>query len=622
MAESKSPTSLTHYREQFNALAKADGEGFEWVQDATNPNVIDPVELRISEENLLKYGIKREDRQGNSLWKISPELQTKIDQIKDKIELKRQEAVKRELARTTMVTIKTNLDDYHLTPAQKDMVRAILKAGAIMDELFQAQMGSTRHQNEIEQRGTEEDKEFYRRYHSVWCEDNENPFCTPAATLPVYATPLYPSGVNCDEDIKGALTNPFSAVIRDNRGKLKALPFADVPEFKQLLSKAAAQLNNAAMLAVAANEKDLANYMKAVAEALLSKKPFPYSKSDQRWIAAKKSKFFLRIGPDEPSRENTCHMKALFHMVLGIKDLEAEKAMVGVMNQKQALENYLGSLIEGYKTRKVQIETPEFMNVVMDSGDAKGSVTGTAAAQTLPNWCGEDGKAECKTRAMAYMNKTKLGYNKNLRDKFGEIFSRNLMAHLNTDAIADTMVYHEIAHNLSPQMKDYQDKLGSVLFKLEELKAEIGAVALQPELERLGLADPNKRNDVYAGLLMWCFGHIRRAAPKGEKFYESKSAYVQLAAITVGYLTERGALAYREDKFRINYDKMPEALKALYADVGKIYLEANPKAVEAFFMKYTSGEGLKHLHLDKVRDTLSKVPSTLFDYQVDFGNQS
>ncbi|MDP2599524.1 MAG: hypothetical protein Q8P84_02170 [Deltaproteobacteria bacterium] len=607
-------------RDGFNRVAKQSGYTACWVKDNVHPGTPNPDEIALCDSrkgNLDEYVVMESP---SLCAKAIPVDFTPIfnAQYRNVVERLRQELIAKELAKTTVVEIATNLDDYGLNPAQKKMVAAILKAGESMDYLYQLQRGVI-HET-LHDYATTDDLEFRRRYQTLWCED-KNPLCVADEKMPPMVTPLYPKEINCEKEITGDLANPFSVV---NRGlKPTVVPgLSSVPYSKSLLSAsqwdASERLRTASIFARDAKEKALADYMDEVAVALLVDKPFPYAEADKKWITAKSSRFFLRIGADEVGNDQGCQTKAMYEMVFGIKNPVAEENISKVTRHNQAMETYLAKLIPGYNPRKIIVETPDVVDVLMMSGEAKGNIKGTMIGQTLPNWCGEDGQAECKTRIMIYTNNTKKSYSKELFTAFERLLSPEVIAHLDPAVIVDKTVLHEIAHNLGPQMKSYTKQIGDMLGRLEELKAEVGGIALQPKLEELGFAKPEERKKLYAGLLAWCLGHIRRAAPRGEKYYEAGSPYQQLAAVVVGHFTEQGAFTYKDDKWDIVWDKAPEAAKALYAKVGEVYLKGDRNAVESFFKQYTSGDGLKHLHLKQVDEAigLDKVPSPVFTFKV------
>lgn len=606
-------------REEFNRIARGMKDGVCWTKDDVNVGTLDPQEIELCKSrkgNISSY-IETESPSlcsGPQPVGFQPKFSIFHKSVVEKL---RQELIAKELAKTTVVEIATNLDDYGLNPAQKKMVQTILTAGETMDALYQIQRGIPSDNNFS---GTPNDLEFARRYQSLWCED-KNPLCVADNRFPKMQTPLYPEKeLDCAKDLQGDLTNPFSVIVRgeapDRSPQLKTVPYSQ-SEFGRVQAIASFKLNIAATAAREAKEPALADYMDAVADALSSDQPFPYVDSDKKWIAAKNSRFFLRIGADEVGNDQGCMTKAMYEMVLGIKDPVAEKNISKVTRHNQAMEVYLASLLPGYKQRKIVVETPDVVDVLMMSGDAKGNIKGSMIGQTLPNWCGEDGQAECKTRIMIYANNTKMSYNKELFKALGELLTPEVLAQIKTDTIVNKTFLHEISHNLGPQMKTYS-QLGDMLGRLEELKAETGGIALQPKLEELGLAKPEERKNLYAGLLAWCLGHIRRAAPRKDKYYEAKSPYQQLAAVIVGHFTEQGAFVYKDGKWDIVWEKAPEAAKTLYTRTGEIYLKGERKAVEDLFMQYTSGPGLQHLHLDRVDAMigLDKVPAPVFSYKV------
>jgi hypothetical protein len=97
--------------------------------------------------------------------------------------------------------------------------------------------------------------------------------------------------------------------------------------------------------------------------------------------------------------------------------------------------------------------------------------------------------------------------------------------------------------------------------------------------------------------MAWNLRMVLRASRSGPEF-SSKSPYSRLAAVQVGFLTEKGALAYNEQtkQWSINFDKMPDAVAELMKKVGKIYAGGDADGAEEMFLYYMKGDGEKLLH--------------------------
>ncbi|MDO8494809.1 MAG: hypothetical protein Q7S68_05680 [Deltaproteobacteria bacterium] len=611
-------------RERFNRLSKLyyPNDAVCWVKDKQNIGVIDPDEI-----NRCEWGdaanFTKPDPKGR------PEFNSLFDsRYQQIVELARQEAVRKQLARNVMFTIPVDLNHYKLNAAQKDLVSQILKVGTVVDELFQMQLGSHPFREQLEQGGTPADQELFSRYQEPWCQSNDDPLCNGLPTFTPYVSPIYPNGMT-SEELKGDLSTPFSVVTRSEQGQYEAVPYAQ-SFLSPKMQEAAEEMMKAADLAVAAGEKGMADYLRKLAAAMASDKPYPYGEVDAAWNAMKgKSKFYLRVGPDETGWDKF-ETKAGFHMTFGIIDPNAEKKISFYSKLRQKMEDAFASVIGSpYKARKVEVSMPDFVDVVMESGEDHGRVDGTNAAQTLPNWCGEDGTADCTRRTMLFSNKTSRGYGPAIMQHYAKLLAPESFKYFNPNATATSAVNHEFAHNLGPQMGDrfadgitMKDALGDMGLKMEEMKAELGGTYLEGWLAAGGHRTKEQVRQSYTAALLWSLTMLRRGLPqyKNGKFHEVKSPYILLSAVRVGYLMEKGALSFDPSagefgQFTIDYDKVHAAATDLLHDVGQLYANHDREGILAFYQKYTK-ERIDLLHLDAIDKAVGDVPVGLFRYDV------
>lgn len=615
-------------QEDFNRLwgQYFPGDGLRWEGDDDKDGAIDPGEVEIANGS-AELGDYLDGWFGPY---VCPSFTSLFDdRYRQIIELRRQELVRAEVAKTTWVPMVTDFGPDNLPPDEREMIKHILKAGRVMEDLFQMQLGSYPFREQLLQSGTDADRALMARYQQPWCESNPDPLCNGLATFTPHINPMAPEGLSQEEAAKHGelLLTPFTVVERGGDGQLQAIPYAQAA-FGPKMAEAAEEMVAAADYAERIGERHLATYMRRVADALRSGRPFPYVASDEAWYEMKgHSKYYLRVGPDEVQWDKW-QKKAGFQMIFGRIDQEAAKSVELYTAIRQQMEEAFAGVIGApYAARKVEIELPDFVNVVMENGDMRGSVNGTAAAQTLPNQCGEDGKEQCKTRIMLFFNKTQRTYSPEVMARFGQLLDPANMQHMDLKGLTGGMVDHEFAHNLGPRQslpaedgRPLEQHIGACSLFLEELKAQTGSLFINGWL---GEQDKRSEEEVLAGYtaeVLWMFGQLRRGLTlyRQGKFHETQSPYQQLAAVQLGYLQEKGAVTFDSvtQRFSIDYDRMHGAVTSLLREVGQLYLRHDSKEIEAFFQKYTKGPGLASLQMPAIDRAIGTLPSNLYDWQV------
>lgn len=530
----------------------------------------------------------------------------------------------------------------------RDGVKKLLEVAPIMHILYQKQIGASPDDRIKAQ--TDDDRELIDRYGHPWCLSDTSDECSALPSLPKRTSGVIPDGVSCD---KAANTgSPFEAISKEKDGRLVTIPYSVMWPSEH--RKAVRLLKEAVQIfETIPREGKFALYLKQLADTFESKEPFPYSQSDISWtdFLASDSILFARIGADEVGGDpvgDRCESKARYHFNIGLKNkgageiIERLRPVIGDFEQKFA--DLIGDP-QNYIVREVKVQLPTFLDVVHANGDSIGGPNGTPIGQTLPNWCGPDGKGECLHGTMIYVNKTIKAYNERImRQYIMPVFEEGLGSYFNPIIGLDTTVYHEMFHNLGPKealRKPQGDTTygqglvtkAGVSWKgpIEELKAQTGSLFMASEFYRdaqnkhnANLMDDatfERETRVFREHILydmaWAMRHILRGSRGGPEF-QPKSTYSKLAAVQVGFLSDEGALSFNQgtNRWLIAFDKMPDAITALMKKTGELYAKADVDEVEKFFLYYIKGPGEKELHRARLVELAAKMPSVLFDYQL------
>lgn len=568
----------------------------------------------------------------------------------------RQESVEAELKLTVVEPVVTDiiarLKNLRLADQEiilyRDGIKKLMEVAPLMKTIYQKQIGTSADARVAAV--TDADRELFDRYGHPWGLSDTSELCVADPNFPPRRSGVIPDGLSCD--IANKIGSPFEAIVKLDSGELKAVPYAEV--FAPELLRSAVYLREASVIfKQMPREEKFAKYLSDLAVTFESKEPYPYAISDASWVDAltSESLLFARIGADEVGGDgvgDACESKARFHFNLGLISKEAGKIAEALKPSVDRFEKQFSELINdpaNYIATPIQVEMPVFLDVIYANGDDVGGPGGTPIGQTLPNWCGSDGKGDCKHGTMIYVNKTLKAYNEDIMKKYiMPLFAGELQQYFNSAKGLDSVVYHELFHNLGPRdkkkkpgsEKTYGETLTTSAGEswksaLEELKAQTGSLYMAGEFYKDAVAKHEggeiddakfaeetknfKEHILYD--MAWSFRMILRGSRPGPEF-KSRNPYARLATVQIGILVEEGALKFDEAKktWDIDFSKMPSAVTTLTKKVGQLYVKADADEVEKMFLNYMQGGGEKLLHRDHLLETAREMPSVLFNYQL------
>ena len=478
----------------------------------------------------------------------------------DEAEKRRRAAVLAELRQGRPSLVRTDL---RAAPAEdRALVGHILAAAAIVERIYAKQRGSFGMDGEIPA-GDTASRKLFERNQGPWCEapkTEKDPDCNALARRPPKISGLYPASLQKDpkfcqtlearKDSKALLT-PFTVVV-EKGGALEAVPYhvaykADMEAVSRELVAAAEALGP--------SEAALEAYLLADAQAF---KDGSWEAADEAWakMSSQNSKWYLRLGPDEVYFE-PCSQKAGMHVsfarinqgsVAWQKKLEPVKA-----DMEGALAKLAGA---PYKARAVTFHLPDFIDIVLNAGDARQPI-GATIGQSLPNWGPVANESRGRTVAMTNLY-TDPDSEAAFREQTESAFCKASMAYVTFDPSIMTMttVLHEATHNLGPSAeykvagkKDSQIFGGALASTLEELKAQTGAFFFTDWLADKGVVDKATAARAHGGDVAWAFGHIAQGVYDAEG---KPKPYSQLASIQIGWLRKAGAITFKPEELAAN----------------------------------------------------------------------
>lgn len=611
-----------------------------WREDADGDGNVDPNEIEI----LNGYG--RSDR---AIWfdesgRLSGEFRNAYNAMRqpspapsDPAEQTRRQRVLEELAQGRPTLVLTDLTQ--VSEGEKTFVRHVLAVAELIERLYARQRGVFGMQADIPADDTASQMLFYRNQ-SPFCEAPRTqnvPECSALPEKPERIVGLYPAEIQKEQNFcamlqkqpnAAELMGHFSVVVadEDRAGRFRAVPYPEA--YPQEMDAIARELELAAK-ALGEDEAALKRYLTAAAASFRSN---DWQPADEAWVAmnAHNSKWYVRIAPDEVYYD-PCAWKAGFALQLARINPDSIQWQEKLDPLKRDMENTLAAMAGApYKARDVQFKIPDFIDVVLNAGDAR-PAHGAIIGQSLPNW-GPVAEKGGRTTAMTNLY-TDVDSQKTQAELMSSMFCKNTNALATTTAhegLVNT-VLHEAAHNLGPSheyaVKGKQDDVifgGPLASTLEELKAQTSAMYLANWLAGKGIFTDDEVRKIQVRNIAWAFGHISRGmyAASG-----SPNNYSHLAAMQVGSFVKAGALTWLADQpaangtdqgcIEIDFDALPGAIESFETTVLQIKAKGDRKRAEQLKAEFVDA---KDDDFAKLRETIAerwlRAPRASFVYSV------
>jgi hypothetical protein len=386
----------------------------------------------------------------------------------------------------------------------------------------------------------------------------------------------------------------------------------------------------AAADALGDKEPALKEYVLAAAKSFETNDWWP---ADEAWakMDAKNSKFYLRIAPDETYRQ-PCSVKALFHVSFALINPGSLKWQEKLEPVKGDMEKALAEMAGApYKARDVKFKLPDFIDIVLNSGDSRSPMGGTIG-QSLPNF-GPTAKKGGRTVVMTnlYSDADSLASVKGTAES---LYCKDTMELFTTDPGPQLMsvVLHEAAHNLGPSHEyEVNGKVDRAVFgghlasTLEELKAQTAALFFTDWLAEKKTISREEADKAHVFDMYWAMGHISRGMYDDDK-KETPKHYSQLAAIQFGMLMKAGAITWKPDEnaangkdkgcFSIAPAKLMEPIKSLMTTVAQIKSKGDKPKAEALIKEFVDVTGDKKKVHDVITERVTRAPKASFVYSV------
>ena len=437
----------------------------------------------------------------------------------------------------------------HLSDNQKQIVKLLIEAADVMNELFwyEAYGDKMALLAGIKDADT---KNFVTYNYGPWDRlDGNKPFVEGVGEKPAGAN-FYPADMTKEEFETAKLKDGqslYTFVRRDTTGKLKTVWYHEM--FPEQIAKVAGLLRQAAELSEDAGFK---KYLTLRAKALETD---DYLTSDYAWMAMKSNMLEVVIGPIENYEDQLFGYKAAHEGYVLIKDMEWSKKLEKYAAFLPELQKNL-PVADEYKKDKIGSNVDlNAYDVVFYAGDCNaGSKT---IAINLPN----DSRVQIRmgSRRLQLKNAMKAKFDKILMPLSDVLIDPTQRQYITFDAFFANTMFHEVAHGLGIKNTiNGKGEVGAALKELtsalEEGKADVLGLYMISQLHKKGEIDGDLKQ-YYTTFIASIFRSIR---------FGASSAHGKANMIRFNYFQEKGAFSRNDDgTYTIHYDKMEAAMNSL-----------------------------------------------------------
>jgi hypothetical protein len=506
-------------------------------------------------------------------------------------------------------------DEALFTVEQKQVLEKLVQAAMHMDNIFwrQAYHEGLSMKKLLEESGDPFDKDYLDfliiNFGPFDRQDGNKPFIGTAIKPP--GAGFYPPDLTKKEfqeyvashpEVKESFESPYT-VIKRKGGELKAVPYNE--EYKEELEPAARYLKEAAAITTNASLK---KYLNQRAEDLLRN---DYYESDCLWIDLKDNVVEIVIGPFEVYEDNLMGIKAAYEAFVYINDLEEMKKLKGYLDHLDDMQKNL-PVEKKYRDAEIAgLESP--LNVVIEAftaGDTKAGIQ--TSAFVLPN--DERVREEKGTKKVFLKNMMEAKFNKSLVPISKRILTAEDAELVSFYAYFTETLLHEIAHVLGVNYVTLPDNTRTTVNRalkdhystVEEAKADIVGLYNIHLLMDKGLIPREKEKEIYTTYLAGFFRSMR---------FGVASAHGMANLMEFNFMKEKGGFTYDEaaGKFKVNPEKMKEAVKALARELLVLEGDGNYKNAARFIDRYAKMDEIITQTIDKLKDIPVDI-NPLFKY--------
>jgi hypothetical protein len=439
-----------------------------------------------------------------------------------------------------------------LSNRQREMIRILIEASEIMDDLFWRQAWGDDYEERLDSIGIDEARRFTELNYGPWDRlADDAPFVEGVDAKPLGAN-FYPADMSKEEFDAAYLPGKkglYSLIRRDDAGKLVLVPYHVA--YADELARAAELLRRAADHA---DDPAFATYLKLRAAALISD---DFQISDLFWMDVKSNEIDVVIGPIETYEDRLFGYRAAYESYVLLKDLEWSE-------QLSRFAMFLPELQKGLPVPdEYKWETPgtdsdlNAYDVIYYAGHSNaGSKT---IAINLPN--DEEVQLAKGTRRLQLKNAMQAKFEKILVPIADVLIDESQRGHVTFDAFFGNTMFHEVAHGLGIKntidgKSTVRDALLDVASSMEEGKADVLGLYMVSALHEKGELGDVDIMDHYVTFMAGIFRSVR---------FGASSAHGKANMVRFNFFEEQGAFIRDPESgtYRVDKERMTHAMTEL-----------------------------------------------------------
>jgi hypothetical protein len=411
--------------------------------------------------------------------------------------------------------------------------------------------------------------------------DANKPFVGTMPMPPGHA--LYPAGLTRAEieayvqknpARKPAIYNPYSVVTQTGPDRKDLSGEFYHSKFVEFTRPAAAALRKAADLS---DDPAFANFLRLRATAILND---DYYNSDIAWLDLKAPKFDIIYAPYETYLDDLLGVKTSYGASILIRN-EAESQKLAVYERYVAdIQDSLPLAAEDRPSVRGHATPMEVMDAPLRAGDLRHGYQ--AVADNLPN----DPRIHQQkgTKKIFFKNFMDARVNEVILPLASKVMDSAQAKRASADGYMASTLMHEICHGLGPafsrvdgKQKDIREAIGGLFGGLEEAKADVVGMHSLKWLVDKGALPKDRLEEYYASYVAGIFRTVR---------FGTGEAHGRAEMMEFNYLSEQGAIANANGRYRVDFAKMPAAIASLAKELLEQEATGNRARAEAWFAKY------------------------------------
>ncbi len=478
------------------------------------------------------------------------------------VKQKENHEMRKKVEQFALVDLKADLS--HLSENHKEMLRKLIEASEIMEDLFWKDAFPGDRDEFLRSLPDEATREYARIMYGPWDRmEGNKPFVQGFGEKPAGAN-YYPTDITKEEFEAWDEPNKmdwYSLVRRDENGTLKLIPYHVA--YKDEISKAAQILREAAQLS---EDEGFKKYLELRAEAFETD---DYLASDLAWMDMRSNPIDIVIGPIESYEDQFMGARAAHSAQILIKDLDWSARLDKYSELLPKLQDAL-PCDPKYKREKAHADANMYVyDVILYRGDCNAGSKNIAI--NLPN---DPRVHELKgSRKLQLKNSMKAKFDKILLPIADLLIAPEQRKHVKFDAFFENVMFHEVAHGLGIKQTingkgTVREALKETYSSIEENKADILGLFMVYQLYHMGEFPEKDLMDNYVTFMAGLFRSIR---------FGAASAHGVANLMRYNYFNKKGAFVRDEASgtYRVDFDKMTQAMMDLGNEILTVQGDGN-----------------------------------------------